>query len=85
MVFLTPPPHHGLERQCLATLNHSHYAAVRSLDCRVTNDTATLSGTVPTYYTRQVALHTVDTVPGINRIVDRIKVSFPQGPDHAIG
>ena len=85
MVFLTPPLHHGLERECLASLSHSPYAAVRSLDCRVANATATLSGTVPTYYTRQVALHIMDAVPGIHHVVDRIRVSFPEGPGHATG
>ena len=84
MVFLSQSPHHGLEGQCLASLGQSHYAAIRSLHCRVTNDTVTLCGTVPTYYTRQVAVHIVDEIPGINRVVDRIQVSFPDGPGHTI-
>jgi hypothetical protein len=77
MVYVPPQPHQGVEQHCLVSLTRSPYAAVRLLDCRVADDTATLSGTVPTYYTKQVALHIVSVIPGVNRIVDRIRVSFP--------
>ena len=81
MVYVTLQPHQGVEQLCLVSLSRSPYASVRLLDCWVTDDTATLSGTVPTNYTKQVALHTVSAIPGINRVVDRIRVSFPDGPD----
>ena len=59
---------------CQQNLSRSPYLALRYLDCHVYEGILTLSGTVPTYHTKQMAYVALRDVPGVKSIVDHIEV-----------
>jgi fructose-1-phosphate kinase PfkB-like protein len=60
-------------------LSKSVYISLRSIDCRFQDGELTFSGSVPTYYTKQVMLSLVEDLreQGVCRIVDRTRVVLP--------
>lgn len=55
-------------------LHKSPFVAIRKLDCDVQGPVVTLRGRVPTFYTKQIALHLAFSTPAVLRVVDEIEV-----------
>lgn len=55
-----------------------HLPAIRGLEIAVENGTVTLSGIVPTYYEKQVALNSCQHVAGVLALVDEIIVGMEE-------
>ena len=60
------------------SLYNTGYAALRQLQCRWHDGVLTVSGSVPTYYTKQVALVALKKTDGIENVADQIEVSWPR-------
>jgi osmotically-inducible protein OsmY len=56
-------------------LRRSGYLAMRHLSCAFRAGVLTLSGRLPSYYLKQVALAVVATVEGVERIDDQVEVA----------
>jgi osmotically-inducible protein OsmY len=71
-------PNDSVQRRILneveMRLRESYFLALRCLTCHFDHGIATLSGRVPTFYTKQVALSVAAKVPGVDEVVDRISV-----------
>ena len=52
--------------------------AIRTMDCEVRDGIAILYGTVPTYYTRQIAISVARGIDGVRELDDRIQVGDRQ-------
>jgi len=74
---LTPPSEFDcdLQRRVRAFLAGRHHQALRRLRVDVEADAVVLSGTVPTFHQRQVAVECAKHVAGVLRVVDRLNVS----------
>ena len=59
---------------CQQKLSRSPYIALRYLICHFHEGMLTVRGTVPTFYTKQMAYITIRDVPGVERIVDQVEV-----------
>lgn len=55
-------------------LNGSAWPEIRGLSCRWTEGVLTVTGRVPSYYLKQVAIKAVRAADGVTRIEDRIEV-----------
>ena len=55
-------------------LRHSAYLALQNLSCEFCAGVLTVRGLLPSYYLKQVALATVATVAGVERIDDRVEI-----------
>lgn len=65
----------ALTAKLQARLSRSPYRSLRRLECTVASDTAVLSGRVPSFYERQLALSLImDDLPADMGVVDRIQV-----------
>ena len=59
-------------------LQQSPYLVIRTIACEFRDGIAILHGTVPTYYTRQIAIAVAHGVDGVRELDDRIQVSDRQ-------
>ncbi len=59
--------------------------SLRRLNIEVTNGTATLRGTVASFYERQLCLSCCQHVPGVFKLVDEIEVDETVGSPDAHG
>jgi hypothetical protein len=66
-----------LQRRVHAFLADRHYQALRRLQIEVKDGVVLLSGTLPTFHQRQVALDCARHVAGVLRVIDRLNVSNP--------
>lgn len=64
-----------LQRRVRAFLAGQHYQALLRLRVGVEDGAVVLSGTVPTYHQRQVAIQCAKHVAGELRVIDRLDVS----------
>ena len=74
-----PPESHRVLQTVRDRLSKSVYVSLRSIGCRFQDGELTFSGSVPTYYTKQVMLSLVEDLreQGVSRIVDRTRVVLP--------
>lgn len=54
------------------------YAPLENVECEVQEDMLILSGTVPSYYLKQVAQTVAGNMEGITRIENRLEVRSPR-------
>ena len=59
-------------------IQQSPYLPIRQLTCEFREGVAILRGTVPTYYTRQIAIALAHSVDGVQELDDRIQVNRPK-------
>jgi hypothetical protein len=64
-----------LERQARTALRGRCERAVRGLAVRVDEAVATVTGQTDSFYAKQLMLHALKHVPGLNGIVDEVVVS----------
>lgn len=64
-----------VEVRLRTALAESHYTALRSVTCRVTDGEVTLEGALDSYYHKQVAQAIASRVPGVRRVHNRIQVA----------
>jgi hypothetical protein len=55
-------------------LRQSAYLALQNLSCEFCAGVLTVRGLLPSYYLKQVALATVATVAGVERIDDQVEI-----------
>jgi hypothetical protein len=58
----------------VAALNSAHYSALRNLNCRVVGGTAEITGTVPSFYLKQLAQTAVAQLPGVLHVRNLVVV-----------
>ncbi len=61
-------------RRVTCYLSTRHFPAFRELDVEVDRGIVTVSGVLPSYYEKQVALNTCQRVAGVIELVDDILV-----------
>ena len=71
------PIHNGPFESIARRLKESPFAAVRRLKCEFRDGVLTLSGRVPTYYTKQIAISLACNSAGVDIVVDRLEVVQP--------
>jgi hypothetical protein len=69
--------HDGVVETLSRRLRTSPFAAVRYLRCEFRDGVLTLSGRVPTFYTKQIALSLACSSPGVDLIIDLLEVCQP--------
>ncbi|MDZ4779708.1 MAG: BON domain-containing protein [Planctomycetia bacterium] len=76
---LAPTSEFDRDLQCRvrAFLAGRHYQALRRLRIEVKDGTVVLSGALPTFHQRQIALECARHVAGVLRVIDRLDVSDP--------
>ena len=77
-------PDDDLRQRISSFLGSRHFPAFRSLQVGVQNGSVTISGTVCSFYEKQVALDSCRRVAGVLSMIDRIVVS-PVGEDDPLG
>jgi len=55
-------------------LSRSPYMELRSISYDLCEGVLTLRGRVPSYYLKQIAQHLVDSLPGVEKIDNRLEV-----------
>lgn len=68
---------HSIESEARQRLYATGYTCLKRIDCRFCNGVLTLSGTVASYYQKQVAQTAVLSLEGIERVTNEIKVRKP--------
>lgn len=58
----------------VAALNSAQYSALRNLTCHVVDGTAEITGTVPSYYLKQLAQTAVAQLPGVLHVRNLVVV-----------
>jgi len=62
--------------QCISQeLSQTGYPALQSLRLHCDGGAVTLDGEVPSYFLKQIAQDVVQRVPGVEEVVNRIKVT----------
>jgi osmotically-inducible protein OsmY len=69
----TPLAGEAIARGAEARLRHS-YLALRTITCESRGGTLVLRGCLPTYYLKQIAQEAVNTLEGVDRVVNEIEV-----------
>jgi osmotically-inducible protein OsmY len=67
-------PDHDVCARVKSFLFSRHLPGIRELEVEVNHGTVTLSGTVNSYYEKQVALNSCQRVAGVLKMVDRMEV-----------
>ena len=67
-------PDEDVQERVAKFLTSRHFPAFRDLDVDVEHGAVTLSGTVDSYYEKQVALNACQRVAGVLTLVDEIDV-----------
>ena len=68
-------PDADVEQRVRSFLNSRHFPAFRRLSVDVANGSVRLSGNLPTFYEKQVALNSCQRVAGVLHLIDEIAVS----------
>ncbi|HVA50596.1 MAG TPA: BON domain-containing protein [Pirellulales bacterium] len=68
-------PDQTVARRAEERLRGSTFVAIRRLTCDVHEGMLTVRGRVPNFYTKQVALSLLSSVPGVEEITDRVEVA----------
>lgn len=70
-----------IEQDAAHRLRHSGYAVLTGVTCQCNQGVLTLSGTMPSFYLKQMAQEIARRLVNVDRVVNRIKVSTagPQG------
>jgi osmotically-inducible protein OsmY len=63
-----------LQKDVVAALVRSGYAALSSIGCEVNGERVILFGAVPTYHLKQLAQVFAQRVDGVGKVVNRIAV-----------
>lgn len=71
-------PSQKCHSQAHSQLAATGYAALQNVHCEAQEDLLILSGTVPSYYLKQVAQTVAGNMEGINRIENRLEVRSPR-------
>ncbi len=58
----------------MAYLNTRHFPAFRELDVEVAQGSVTVSGILPSFHEKQVALNSCQRVAGVVQLIDEISV-----------
>ncbi len=64
----------GIQRELTREIQASPYLAIRRLSCEVHEGVASLSGEVPNFHTRQIAIQLAQAVAGVRSVNDGLKV-----------
>ena len=67
---------HEVVKMAQQRLQESPYLALRSVDCEFYQGVLTLTGEVPTYYTKQMAQTLVRGLDQVQRIENRLFVNY---------
>jgi osmotically-inducible protein OsmY len=67
----------AVEQDVQARFENSVYWSLRNLSCKFDDGILVLHGAVSSFYEMQVALTSVADIPGVERIVNEIKVPVP--------
>ena len=65
---------HPIEAEAKANLRATGYTSLGSIDCHFSDGVLTLSGTVASYYQKQVAQTAVLQLEGVENIANQIEV-----------
>lgn len=68
---------HSIESEARKRLHTTGYTCLDRIDCRFCNGVLTLSGTVTSYYQKQVAQTAVLSLEGIGQVKNEIEVRKP--------
>ncbi|MEQ8849315.1 BON domain-containing protein [Botrimarina sp.] len=60
-------------------LGASSHLFLRHVECRLEDDALCLTGKVPSFYLKQTAQSLVQSVDGVERVVNRLEVVNPYG------
>lgn len=63
-----------IEEMARVRLQHSHYRAIRRVDCSFAGGVLTLTGQVPTFHYKQLAQTALSGLPGVDQIINSIRV-----------
>ena len=63
-----------IEEVARIRLQHSHYRAIRRVNCAFANGILTLTGAVPTFHYKQLAQTAVVDISGVRQVVNLIDV-----------
>ena len=66
-----------VKRRIVNALFQRGVPPARKIDVDVSDGTVTLRGTLPSFYERQLCLACTQRVPGVFKLVDKIKVEWP--------
>ena len=61
-------------------IESAHHCRLQHVRCEHRNGVLTLTGTVPTFYHKQIAQECVRVVPGVTRIVNMLDVVWESNP-----
>lgn len=64
-----------VQRRVRSFLNSRHFPAFRQLQVEVENGSVRISGNVPSFYEKQVALNSCQRVAGVLQLIDEVGVS----------
>jgi len=70
----------SLRNTVVSTLHRKGYSHHRALEITVDQGTVIVDGVVPAWHLRQIAMECIRRVPGVARVVDRIRV-LTESPD----
>ena len=62
------PADQDIRAAAVDALGSAQYTALRNLSCRVVDGTAEITGTVPSYYLKQLAQTAVAQLPGVRTV-----------------
>jgi hypothetical protein len=65
-----------IEYAAMQALRSTQYSALRDLECDYDKGTLTVLGALANFHLKQVAMHCLKSIPGVERICDRIVVDF---------
>jgi hypothetical protein len=68
--------------QAQARLGRSAYPIVRNVVCSYDNGTLVLTGRVSSYYLKQIAQTVIQTIDGVDRIMNELEVIRQEVEDH---
>jgi osmotically-inducible protein OsmY len=71
---------HDIAQRVRTFLNSRHFPAFRRLQVDVQNGSVRLTGSVPTYYEKQVALNSCQRVAGVLHLIDEVGVDVSAPP-----
>jgi len=67
----------NLQKRVARFLRRQHFQGFTTLEIDANDGVITISGTLDSYYQKQVALNSCQRVAGVNRLIDEIAVEDP--------
>jgi osmotically-inducible protein OsmY len=64
-----------LREAALAAISNSKYAALKQLDCKVSDGVVEITGTVPSFYLKQLAQAAIKQLDGVGSVRNLVTVS----------